>query len=83
MQIAELTHQAGQEEIKGAQPQNREDVGGEDQERIAGDAENGGHAVHGEKHVGAFHDQQDQQRRRNPQPPRLPHQEAAAIVDRG
>ena len=47
-----------------------------------GDAENGRDAIDGEKHVGAFHDQQDQQRRRDPQPPRLPHEEAAAVVHR-
>ena len=83
MQVAEPVHHAGQEEIEGPQPKDCEDVGREDDQRIASDAENGGDAIDGEKQVGAFHDQQDQQRRRDPQSSCLPHEEAAAVVHRG
>ena len=45
---------AGQQEVQRPQPQDGEDVGGEDDERVAGHGEDGGDRVDGEEDVGAL-----------------------------
>jgi hypothetical protein len=55
--------QAANEEVKVAQPKKREQVGGEDQEWVTGEAEDRRNGVDGEQHVGhPDRDDQDEQR---------------------
>ena len=59
-EVAEIAEGAGQQEIERAQAQDGEHVGGEDDEGFAGDSEDRGDGVHGEKQVGGFDHHQDQ-----------------------
>jgi hypothetical protein len=62
-QVHQPAQQAADEEIKVPQAQQREQVGGEDQERIVGEAEDRRNGVDGEQHVGdPDRDDQDEQR---------------------
>jgi hypothetical protein len=63
-QIHQPVQQAADEEIQVPQAEQREQVGGEDQERVAGQAEDRRDGVDGEQHVGhPDGDDQDEQRR--------------------
>jgi hypothetical protein len=62
-QIHQPLQQPADQEIEVPQPQQREQVGGEDQERVPGKAEDRRNGVDGEQHVGhADRDDQDEQR---------------------
>ena len=63
-QVDQPAQQAADEEIQVPQPEQREQVGGEDQERVAGEAKDRRDRVDGEQHVGhPDRDDQDEQRR--------------------
>jgi hypothetical protein len=63
-QVHEPVQQAADEEIQVPQAEQREQVGREDQERVAGQAEDRRDGVDGEQHVGhPDRDDQDEQRR--------------------
>jgi hypothetical protein len=51
-QVHQLAERSLQDEVERPQPEQRKRVGGEDQVRVAGDAVDGGHGVHGEDDVG-------------------------------
>jgi len=62
-QVYQPVQQPADEEIEVPQPQQREQVGGEDQERVVGQAEDRRNRVDGEQHVGhPDRNDQDQQR---------------------
>jgi uncharacterized protein YdhG (YjbR/CyaY superfamily) len=64
LQVVELLHDPGQREIERAQTEDREDVAGEDEERIGGDGEDGRDGIDGEHDIGAFHhDERERERR--------------------
>ena len=64
MQVFELVDQVAEQEIQLAQTHQREDVRGEDDERIGRDAEDRGNRVEREHQVGdAQGDEDDQDRR--------------------
>jgi hypothetical protein len=63
-QVHQPVQQAADEEIEMPQPKQREQVGGKDQEWVAGQAEDRRYRVDGEQHVGhPDGDDQDEQRR--------------------
>ena len=64
LQVDELVHRARQHEEERAKPQDGEDVRAVDEERIAGDREDGRDAVDREDQVGPLHHQQHQEERR-------------------
>jgi hypothetical protein len=57
----ELAHHGGEGEVEGAQAEDGEDVGGEDEEGVAGDADDGGDGIDGEDDVGGFDDEEDEE----------------------
>jgi hypothetical protein len=62
-QVHQPVQQTADQEIEVPQPQQREQVGGEDQERVVGKAEDRRNGVDGEQHVGhSDRDDQDEQR---------------------
>ena len=64
LQVAELVDHARQREVERPQPEDGEDVAGEDEERVGGDREDGGDRVDGEDQVGGLdHDQRQHERR--------------------
>ena len=79
----EPVHQVREQEVERAQAEDGEDVGGEDDERVAGDAEDGRDRVHGEDDVGAFDDEQDQEQEGGLAPAVVAHEEARAVVAAG
>ena len=62
-EIAEIAEQIREQEIEGAQAKNGENVGTEDDKRIAGDSEDGGNGVDGEGDVGDLDDEEDEEER--------------------
>ncbi len=64
VKIANASQNAGQEKVEGAETQDGEYVGGVDDERVAGDAENGGDRVDGQGDIGDFNHQQNHEERR-------------------
>ena len=62
-QHVEPVHGAAQQEVHGAQPENREDVRGIDDQRLARHGENRRHRIHREHHVRGFEQQQHHEQR--------------------
>ena len=63
-QIGEILGNGGQCEIEGAEAEDGEDVGGEHDEGVAADAEDGRYAVDGEGYVGGLDDEKGDKQRR-------------------
>ena len=53
-QITEFRDESGEGEVKGTQPEDREDVAGENEEGIRGDGEHRRDGIHREDQVGHF-----------------------------
>ncbi len=75
VEIAEIGQDSGQQEIKGAQAQNRADIRGIDQERVARDAEYGGDRVEGKNQIRRFEHEDDKKQRRRQPPAVFPHEQ--------
>lgn len=70
----EAVDDAGQGEIQGPKPQDGEDVGGIDDERVGGDGEDGRDGVQGEDHVRDLDQRQHDEKRRDVRHPVSPHE---------
>src|SRR3954466_5411453 len=62
-EVVEISDRAGEDEIEGAEAEDREDVRGEDQERVGGETEDRGDGIEGEDEVGGLDHQQDERER--------------------
>jgi hypothetical protein len=61
LQVPELVDHPCEGEVEAPQAQDREDVAGEDEERVGGDGEDGGNRVHREDDVGELHHDEGQE----------------------
>ena len=64
VQVAELALHAAEQEVQRPQAEDGEGVGGEHDERLAADGEDGRHRVDGEDHVGRLDQHQHGEQRR-------------------
>lgn len=60
IEVTEDFNQPGNGKVEGAQAKNREGIGGQHNERVPGDGENGGDGIDGEHQIGGADRQQDQ-----------------------
>ena len=58
LQQVELIHASGEQEVEGTQPEDREHVRGQDDERVVRDGEDGRDRIEGEHDVGDLDEQQ-------------------------
>ena len=66
-EVVQAVLPAREQEVRGPQPEDRERVRREHEERLLADREHGGHRVDGEDHVGELDDdERGEQRRRRP-----------------
>ena len=64
LQVGEILGNGGEGEIEGTQAENRENIGGKHDERIAADREYGGDGIDGKCHIGGLdHKQRNEYRR--------------------
>ena len=64
MEIDEILHRAGEQEVERAQAEDGADVGGVDDEGIGRDAEDGGNGIEGEDEVGHLHHEEHEEEQR-------------------
>src|SRR5690606_10765213 len=80
LQVVELVHHSCKQEVERTQAENREDVGGKDDERIGGHTKDGGDGIDREDDVRALDHEQDQEQRSSPELSLLHHEELGASV---
>ena len=79
LQQHEALDGAGQQEIEGAQAEDREDVGRENDQRLAGEGEDGGDGIDGEDDVAGLGQQEGEQQRRGIERASEAHEELLAV----
>ena len=78
-----LSTAPAREEVEVPQAEDGEDVGGEDDERLAGEAEDGRHRVHREEDVGHLEEEEADEVAGGVAPPLVPNEEALAVETAG
>ena len=79
LQVAEILGNGRQCEVEGTQPEDGEDVGSENDERVAADTKDSRDGVDGKGHVGGFNNNEGNKQRGSQPPAVLPDKEIASM----